>query len=73
VFSKNSTFRFAALCKDGSVVWEGSKVGLWWKDDFSGYNFAPFAENQAKVSAVTKTEFRNAVSANVSEFMVLSC
>ena len=73
MFSSNKQFRYATLCEDGTVEWEETKVGLWWKDDFSGYHFAPFDERQAKVSAIKKSEFRLAVSANVSEFRNRKC
>jgi hypothetical protein len=63
----------AILCNDGSVNWSAEKIGLWWKDDFRGYNFAPFDDAQAKVTALTKAEFRTAVSANVREIRSIPC
>jgi hypothetical protein len=64
----SASFSTAKLCQDGTVEWNGLKVGLWWKDDFVGYHFSPYEAAQQKVKALTKSEFRIAVSANISEF-----
>jgi hypothetical protein len=66
----NTKRRFvpAKLCIDGTVEWNGKKVGVWSKDDFDGYHFTPSDAGEAKVWAKAKEDFRSAVSANNNQY-----
>ena len=57
----------AVLCRDGRAKVSGKTVGIWWKDDYRWYHFAPAENQKPVVSRFFRDELKAAIPQYLSE------